>query len=70
MDFQIDCAGRTGLDPLRAALHDASETSRAPRYRETRLRVVEDLRFSAVLPAANQFSADGDATSRDRVIRH
>src|SRR5258708_3551582 len=50
MDFQIDCAGRTGLDPPRSVMHDAPKASGSSCNRETWLRVVKYSRCGASLP--------------------
>src|SRR5260221_11252248 len=75
MDFQIDCAGRTGLDPPRAVMHDAPEASGSPRNCETWLRIVKDPRRGASLPlrdlllqpGAQRFGCECSAIEKDGV---
>jgi hypothetical protein len=53
LNFEINCAARTSLDPLGTPMYDPSETSGASRNRETWLRVIEDSRFGSGLPASD-----------------
>ena len=50
LDFEVDCAGCPGFDPLGASLQKASKARGSPGHSEIRLGIIENLRLVAALP--------------------